>query len=43
MSRSSKPQQAPQATVKPTGSTSWKDRLAPEDYEELENTFRVFD
>ena len=24
-------------------STAWKDRLAPEDYEELKNTFEVFD
>jgi Ca2+-binding EF-hand superfamily protein len=44
MSRSSKPAAS---NVKNTPSKStpsqWRDRLAPEDYEELKNTFEVFD
>ena len=40
------------SAVRPTGgsgkvsksaSSAWKDRIAPEDYEELKNTFEVFD
>jgi Ca2+-binding EF-hand superfamily protein len=40
MSRS----QAPKAAnVGSKANLSWKDRLHPEDYEELRNTFQVFD
>ncbi len=42
MSRTSKnPTPAPQPVK--TGSLTWKDRLTAEDYEELKNTFEVFD
>lgn len=43
MSRTSKTQ--PPAPAKPTSSASltWKDRLTAEDYEDLKNTFEVFD
>lgn len=41
MSRTSKNQ--PAAKPAPPAPTAWKDRLAPEDYEELKNTFDVFD
>jgi len=48
MSRTAKPsasQAKPAATqgAKATGPLSWKDRLTTEDYEELKNTFNVFD
>lgn len=29
--------------VTPKPSSNWKDRILPEDYEELKNTFEVFD
>ena len=42
MSRTSRtPAPAPQPTR--TGALTWKDRLTTEDYEELKNTFEVFD
>jgi Ca2+-binding EF-hand superfamily protein len=41
MSRTSKTQPAPPAKVAPP--TSWKDRLTAEDYEDLKNTFAIFD
>jgi Ca2+-binding EF-hand superfamily protein len=41
MSRTSKTQPAPPA--KPSGQLSWKDRLNPQDYEELKSTFEIFD
>jgi Ca2+-binding EF-hand superfamily protein len=40
MSRTQKPQAPAPVASKPT---SWKDRLNQEDYEELKNTFDVFD
>lgn len=43
MSRASKSQPQPAAQTKPAASLAWKDRLAPEDYDELKNTFEVFD
>lgn len=42
MSRTSKPQTASSKAAKPVP-TQWRDRLAPEDYEELKQTFEVFD
>jgi len=42
MSRTSKPQTASSKVSKPVP-TQWRDRLAPEDYEELRQTFEVFD
>lgn len=41
MSRTAKP--APPQPAKQSGQLSWKDRLTAEDYEELKNTFAVFD
>lgn len=41
MSRTAKPQATQPA--KPTVPVSWKDRLLPEDYEDLKSTFEVFD
>jgi Ca2+-binding EF-hand superfamily protein len=41
MSRTAKPQPAPPAkTNAPSG---WKDRLTAEDYDELKQTFEIFD
>jgi Ca2+-binding EF-hand superfamily protein len=43
MSRSNvKPQTSSGKVIKPAP-TNWKDRLTPEDYEELKNTFEIFD
>ena len=42
MSRTAKTQPAPSAKAQPA-QLSWKDRLAPEDYEDLKQTFDVFD
>lgn len=42
MSRTAKPQPAAPAKPQPA-QLSWKDRLAPEDYEDLKQTFEVFD
>jgi Ca2+-binding EF-hand superfamily protein len=43
MSRSNiKPQTNSGKTPKPTP-TAWKDRLNPDDYEDLKNTFEIFD
>lgn len=41
MSRTAKPQQA--APAKASAPTTWKDRINAEDYEELKNTFEIFD
>jgi Ca2+-binding EF-hand superfamily protein len=43
MSRSSKVPAANTPAPSKQAPTSWKDRLTPEDYEELKNTFEVFD
>ncbi len=43
MSRTSKTQPAPPAKPASSGNLTWKDRLTAEDYEELKNTFEVFD
>ena len=42
MSRAKPPTASSQNKTKITV-TNWKDRLDPEDYEELKNTFDVFD
>jgi Ca2+-binding EF-hand superfamily protein len=43
MSRTSKTQPAQPVKPQPAPQLSWKDRLTPEDYEDLKNTFEVFD
>lgn len=43
MSRASKTQPQAAAQGKSAASLGWKDRLTAEDYEELKNTFDVFD
>ena len=43
MSRSSKPAASNVKQPTKAPSSSWRDRLAPEDYDELKSTFEVFD
>jgi Ca2+-binding EF-hand superfamily protein len=43
MSRSNVKPQTNSGKVNKPAPTNWKDRLTPEDYEDLKNTFEIFD
>jgi Ca2+-binding EF-hand superfamily protein len=43
MSRTAKTTAQPAQAAKPAPSASWKDRITAEDFEELKNTFDIFD